>query len=74
MALMSLNVYTVSSITSHVTLRFSPLTIGPNFGSSVFIGSLRGQFEMTLNRMSSDPHNGVNSLDLILTRLLLHHI
>ena len=34
--------------------------------SSDFIGSLRGQSEMTLNGMSSDPHNGVNSLDLIL--------
>ena len=74
MVLTSLNVYTVSSVTSHVTLRFAPLTTGPNFGSSDFIGSLRGQFEMTLNRMSSDPHKGVDSLDLILMRLLLHHI
>ena len=43
--------------------RFAPFATGPNLGSSDFIGSLRGQSEMTLNGMSSDPHNGVNSLD-----------
>ena len=46
-----------------ITLRFAPLATGPNFGSSDFTGSLRGQSE--LNGMSSDPHKGVNSLDLI---------
>ena len=46
-------------------------TDGPNFGSSDFIGSLRGQSEMTLNGMLSDPHSGVNSLDLILIRMIL---
>ena len=60
--------HNVTSVTSNVTLRFAPLATGPNFGSSDFIGSLRGQSEMTLNGMSSDPHNGVNSLDLILMR------
>ena len=72
MVLTSLNVYTTSHplLTSNVTLRFAPLATGSNFGSSYFIGSLRGQSEMTLNGMSSDPHNGVNSLDLILMRLL----
>ena len=49
---------------------FAPLATGPNFGSSDFIGSLRGQSEMTLNGMSSGPHNGVKSLDLILMRLM----
>ena len=53
----------------NVTLYFAPLATRPKFGSSDFIGSLRGQSEMTLNGMSSDPHNGVNSLDLILMRL-----
>ena len=42
---------------------------GPNFGSSDFIGSLRGQSEMALNGMSSDPRNRVDNLDLILMRL-----
>ena len=69
--------HNVTSVTSNVTLRFAPLATGPNFGSSYFIGSLRGQSEMTLNGMSSDPHNGVNSLDLILAtlgtqRMLMH--
>ena len=54
----------VTSVTSNVTLCFVPLASGPNFGRSDFIGLLRGQSEM-----SSDPHNGVNSLDLILMRL-----
>ena len=52
----------------NITLRFAPLGTGPDFGSSDFIGSLRGQSE---NGMLSDPHNGVNSLDLILMRLKL---
>ena len=64
MALMSLNVYTIDQ-----TSRFAPLATGPNFGNSDFIGSLRSQSEMILNWMSSDPHNGVNSLDLIFMRL-----
>ena len=63
--------HNVTSVTSNVTLRFAPLATGPNFGSSDFIGSLRGQTEMTLNGMSSDPHNGMNSLDLIVMRLWL---
>ena len=66
MELTSLKVYT----TSH-PFRQTPLATEQNFGSSNFIGSLRGQSEMTLNRISSDPHNRVNSLDLILMRLQL---
>ena len=65
MALTSLTVYT----TSHPLRQTSHYVTGPNFGSSDFIVSLRCQSEMTLNGMSSDPHNGVNSLDLILMRL-----
>ena len=61
--------HNVTSVTSNVTLRFAPLATGLNSGSSGFIESLRGQSEMTLNWMSSDPHNGENSLDLILMRL-----
>ena len=61
--------HNVTSVTSHVTLRFAPLATETNFGSSDFIGSLRGKSEMTLNGMSSDPHNRVNSLDLSLMRL-----
>ena len=61
--------HNVTSATSNVTLCFAPLATGPNFGSSDFIGSLRGQSEMTHNRMLSDPYNGVNSSDLILMRL-----
>ena len=56
----------VTSVTPNVKLHFAPLATGPNFGSRDFIGSLRGQSEMTLNGMSSDTHNGMNSLDLIL--------
>ena len=55
--------HNVTSITPHVTLHFAPLATGQNFERSDFIGLLRGQSEMTLNGMSSDPHNGVNSLD-----------
>ena len=61
--------HNVVSVTSNVTFLFAPLATGPNFGSSDFIGSLGGQSEMTHNLMSLDPHNGVNSLDLILMRL-----
>ena len=61
--------HNVTSVMSNVTLRFAPLATGPNFGSSDFIDSLGGQFEKTLSGMSSDPHNEVNSLDLILMRL-----
>ena len=66
--------YNVTSVTSNVTLRFAPFATGPNFGSSDFIGSLRGQSEMILNGMLSNPPNGVNSLDLILMRLALGSI
>ena len=69
-AIFSECLHDVTSVTSNVTLSFAPLATGPNFGSSNFIGSLRGQSEMTLNGMSSDPHNGVISLTLILMRLL----
>ena len=61
--------HNVTSVMSNVTLRFAPLATGPNFGSSGIIGSLSGQSEMSLNGRSSDPHNRVNSLDLILMRL-----
>ena len=64
--------HNVTSVTSYMTLRFAPLASGPNFGSSDFIGSLRGQSKMTLNGMSSDPYNKVNSLDMILMRLGTH--
>ena len=60
----------ITSLTSKVILHFAPLATGLNFGSSDSIGSLKGQSEMTLNRMLSDPNNTVNSLDLILMRLL----
>ena len=69
MALTSLNVYTTSHPLCQTSLRFAPLATRPNFGSRDFIGSLRGQAEITLCWMSSDPHNGVYSLDLILMRL-----
>ena len=61
--------HNITSVTSNITLPFTPLAIGLNFGSSDSIGSLKGQAEMTLNRMSSDPNNAANSLDLILMRL-----
>ena len=64
----------LTSFTSNVTLRFTPLAAGPNFGNSDFIGLLRDQSEMTHNRMSSDPHNGVNSLDLNLMGLRYYTI
>ena len=51
--------YNVTSVTSNITLRFSLLAIGPNFGSSNSIGSLKGQSEMTLSGMLSDPNNAV---------------
>ena len=54
---------------SNVTLHFAPFATGPNFGSSDFIGSLRGQSEMALNGMLSDPRNRVDNLDLVLMRL-----
>ena len=61
--------HNITSVTSRVTLRFALLATGPNFGRSDFIGLSRGQSEMTVNGMSSYPHNRVNSLDLILMRL-----
>ena len=51
--------YKVTSVTSNVALHFAPLATSPNFGSSDSIGSLKGQSEMTLNGMSSDPNNAV---------------
>ena len=51
--------HNVTSVTSNVTLRFSPLATGPNFGSSDSIGSLKDQSAMTVNGMSSDPNNAV---------------
>ena len=36
-----------------------PLATGSNFGSSDSIGLLKGQSEMTINGMSSDPNNAV---------------
>ena len=44
---------------SNVALRFAPLATSPNFGSSDSIGSLKGQSELTLSGMSSDPNNAV---------------
>ena len=73
MALTSLNVYTTSHLLRQTSLYVSRHWLPyPNFGSSYIIGSLRGQSEITINAMSSDPHNGVNSLDLILMRLGIH--
>ena len=60
MVLTSLNVYPTSHPLSHTSLRATGNRA--EFGSSDFIGLLRGQSEMTLNGMSSDPHNGINSL------------
>ena len=61
--------HNVTSLMSNSILHFTPLATRPNFGSSNFIGSLRGQSEVTLSEISLDPHNGVNSLDLVLMRL-----
>ena len=60
--------HNVTSNTSDVILCFVPLATGLNFGSSDSIGSLKGQSEVTLSGMSSDPNNAVNSLGLILMR------
>ena len=51
--------YNVTSITSNVILSFVPWATGPTFGSGDSIGSLKGQSEMTLNAMSSDPNNAL---------------
>ena len=56
--------HNVISVTSNFTFH----AIGYRANDS--IGSLKGQSEMTLNGMSLDPNNAVNSLDLILMRLL----
>ena len=58
-------------ITSNVTLGFAPLATGPNFGSSDSIGSLKGQAEMTLKAMSSDPNNAVKQFRSDLMRLVM---
>ena len=49
----------LTSVTSNVTLLFAPLATGPNFGSSDSIGLLKGQSEMSLIGMSSDPNDAV---------------
>ena len=59
MAVTSLNIYTTSHSLRQTSLRFAPLATGPKFGSSDSTGSLKGQSEMTLNGMSSDPNNAV---------------
>ena len=56
----------VTFVTSKVILCFAPWATGPIFGSRDSIGSLKGQSEMTLYTMLSDP----NSLDLII--MILH--
>ena len=53
----SVCLHNVRSGTSNVILCFAPWTTGSKFGSSEFIGSLKGQSEMTLNGMLSDPNN-----------------
>ena len=55
--------HNVTIVWSNITLLFTPLATGPNFGSSNAIGSLKSQSVMTFNGMSSDPNNAVNSLD-----------
>ena len=57
MALASLNVYISHPLRRHFT--FAPWATSHDFGSSDSIGSLKGQSEMTLSRMSSDPNNTV---------------
>ena len=57
MAVTSLDIYTPSNPLRE--LRFAPSATGPKFGSSDSIGSLKGQSEITLNGMSSDPNNAV---------------
>ena len=59
MAVTSLNIYTTSHPLHQTALCFAPLATGSKFGSSDSTGSLKGQSEMTLNRMSSDPNNAV---------------
>ena len=66
MALTSLDVYTTSHPLHQTSLNFAPLATGPNFGSSIAIGLLKGQSDVTLSGMLLDPNNAVNSLDLIL--------
>ena len=61
--------HNLTSVTSNVSLSFLSLATRLNFESSNFIGSLRGQSEVTLNGMSSDPHKRMNILGLILMRL-----
>ena len=51
--------HNVKFITSNFILRIAPWATGHDFGSSDSIGSLKGQFEMTLNGISSDPDNAV---------------
>ena len=59
MAVTSLNIYTTSHPLCQMALCFASSATGPKFGSRDSIGSLKGQPEMTLSRMSSDPNNAV---------------
>ena len=59
MAVTSLNIYTMSHLLRQTALHFMPSATGPKFGSSNSNGPLKGQSEMTLNGMSSDPNNAV---------------
>ena len=59
MAVTSLNIYTTSHPLRQTALSLAPSATGPKFGSSNSIGSLQGQYKMTLNEMSSDPNNAV---------------
>ena len=71
----------ISECLHNVILRFAPLATSPNFESSDSIGSLKGQSEMTLNRMSSYPNNAVkqfgsdfNVIEILQTHMHNHSI
>ena len=74
MALTSLKVYKPSHPLRQTSLYVSRhLATGPNFGSSETIGSLKGQSEMTLNGMSSDPNNAVNQFGSDFNEIDIEH-
>ena len=59
MAVSSLNIYITSHPLRQTSLTFAQSATGPMFETSDSIGWLKEQFEMILNRMSSDPNNTV---------------
>ena len=59
MAVTSLNIYRTSHLLRQTALSFVPSATGPKSGSSDSIGLLKGQSEMSLNGMSSDPNNAL---------------